>query len=43
MAKWKAIEEHLGHENLPAVANKYNKIYKKHRYELVGEPIKTTI
>ena len=43
MAKWKAIEEQLGHKNLPGVPNKCNKIYKKHRYELVGEPIKTTI
>ena len=34
------IEEQLGHKNLPAVTNKYNKIYKKHRYELVDEPIK---
>ena len=34
------IEEQLGHKNLPAVTNKYNKLYKKHRYELVGEPIK---
>ena len=29
------IEEQLGHKNLPAVTNKYDKIYKKHRYELV--------
>ena len=34
------IEEQLGHKNLPAVRNKYDKIYKKHRYELVDEPIK---
>ena len=34
------IEEQLGHKNLPAVTNKYNKLYKKHRYELVSEPIK---
>ena len=34
------IEEQLGHKNLPAVTNKYDKIYKKHRYELVDEPIK---
>ena len=29
------IEEQLGHKNLPGVTNKYDKIYKKHRYELV--------
>ena len=34
------IEEQLGHKDLPAVTNKYDKIYKKHRYELVDEPIK---
>ena len=34
------IEKQLGHKNVPAVTNKYNKIYKKHRYELVDEPIK---
>ena len=34
------IEEQLGHKNLPAVTNKYDKIYKKRRYELVYEPIK---
>ena len=36
----KHIEEKLGHKNLPAITNKYDKIYKKHRYELVDEPIK---
>ena len=36
----KDIEEQLGHKNLPAITNKYDKIYKKHRYELVDEPIK---
>ena len=25
------IEEQLGHKNLPAVTNKYDKIYKKRR------------
>ena len=35
----KNIEE-LGHKNLPVITNKYNKIYKKHRYELVNKPIK---
>ena len=34
------IGEQLGHKNLPPVTNKYNKIYKKHRYELVDEPMK---
>ena len=36
----KHIEEKLDHKNLPAITNKYNKIYKKHRYELVDETIK---
>ena len=35
----KNIEEKLGHKNLP-VRNKYDKIYKKRRYELVNKPIK---
>ena len=34
------IEKKLSHKNLPAITNKYDKIYKKHRYELVDEPIK---
>ena len=34
------IEEQLGHKNLPAVTNKYDKIYKKRRQELVDEPTK---
>ena len=34
------IEEKLGHKNLPLITNKYNKICKKHRYELVDKPIK---
>ena len=25
-------EEQLGHKNLPAITDKYHKIYKKHRY-----------
>ena len=33
------IEEKLG-QILPAITNKYDKIYKKRRYELVNEPIK---
>ena len=36
----KHIEEQLGHKNLPAITNKYNKIYEKCRYELVNKPIK---
>ena len=36
----KNIEEKLGHKNLPVVTNKYDKIYKKSRYELVDKPIK---
>ena len=36
----KNIEEKLGHKNLPVISNKYNKIYKKHRCELVNKPIK---
>ena len=36
----KHIEEQSGHKNLPAIISKYDKIYKKHRYELVDEPIK---
>ena len=36
----KHIEEKLGYKNLTAITNIYNKIYKKHRYELVDEPIK---
>ena len=36
----KHVEEQLGHKNIPAITNKYDKIYKKYRYELVDEPIK---
>ena len=36
----KNIEKKLGHKNLPAITNKYDKIQKKHRYELVDKPIK---
>ena len=36
----KNIEKKLGHKNLPAITNKYNKIYRKCRYELVNKPIK---
>ena len=36
----KNIEEKLGHKNLQAISNKYDKIYKKHTCELVNKPIK---
>ena len=34
------IWEQLGHKNSPSVTNKYDKIYKKRRYELVDKPTK---
>ena len=34
------MKRRLGHQNLPVVTNKYDKIYKKSRYELVDKPIK---
>ena len=36
----KNIEEKLGHKNLPVISNKYDKIYRKHRCDLVNKPIK---
>ena len=36
----KNIEEISGHKNLPAISNKYDKIYEKRRYELVNKQIK---
>ena len=36
----KNIEKKIGHKHLPVVTNKYDKIYKKSRYELVDKPIK---
>ena len=36
----KHIEEKLGHKNLPVITNKYDQVYKKHRYELVNKPKK---
>ena len=30
----------IGHRNLPAITNKFDKIYKKSRYELLNKPIK---
>ena len=41
MDKWKKnIEEKLVHKNVPVVTKRYDKIYKKSRYELVNKPIK---
>ena len=34
----KHIEEKLGHKNLPVITNKYEPVYKKHRYELEDKP-----
>ena len=34
------VEKQLGHKNLPAITNKFDKIYKKQRYERVDESIK---
>ena len=34
------MEEKLGHKNLPVVTSKYDKMYKKRRYELLNKPIK---
>ena len=39
----KNIEQKFGHKNLPVITNKYNKIYKKPKYELVNKPIKQKI
>ena len=36
----KNIEEKSDHKNLPVVTNKYDKIYKKSRYQLVDKSIK---
>ena len=36
----KHIEQNLGHKNLLAIANKYDPVCKKHRYELVDKPKK---
>ena len=40
MAKGKAYRRTISLKNIPSITNKYDKIYKKHRYELVDEPIK---
>ena len=34
------VQKQLGHKNLPAVTNKYDEEYKKHRYELIDDSIK---
>ena len=34
------IEEKWGHKNLPVITNKYQQVYKKHRYKLVDKPKK---
>ena len=39
MAKW-IYKKKLGRKNLSVISNKYNKIYKKHKCELVNKPIK---
>ena len=36
----KHVEQQLEHKNLRAVTNKYDKEYRKHKYELIDEPIK---
>ena len=36
----KHIEVKLCHKNLPAITNKYDPVYKKHKYELVDKPKK---
>ena len=36
----KNIGEKIGHKNLPVISNRYDKIYKKSRYELVNKPTK---
>ena len=36
----KNIEEKFGHKILPVISSKYDKIYKKGRYEFVDKPIK---
>ena len=36
----KHVEEKLGHKNLTVITNKYDPVYRKHRYELVDKPKK---
>ena len=33
----KHIEEKLGHKNFPVITNRYDQVYKNHRYELVNK------
>ena len=40
MAKWKAYRRTISLKNISSITSKYKKIYKKHRYELVDDPIK---
>ena len=40
MVNEKDIEEKLGHKNVPFITNKYDPVYKKHRYELEDKPKK---
>ena len=37
MLNEKHLEEKLGHKHLPVITNKYDPVYKKHRYELDRE------
>ena len=37
------VQQQLGHKNLPAVTNKYNEEYKKHRNELIDDPLNNQI
>ena len=34
----KPIEKKLDNKHLPAITNKYDQMYKKHRHELINEP-----
>ena len=34
------VQQQLGHKNLGVVTNKYDKEYKKCRFELIDDPIK---
>ena len=36
----KHVEKKLCHKNLPVITNKYDPVYKKHRYELADKPKK---
>ena len=45
MAKWlkRNVQQQLGHKNLPAVTNKYDEEYKKHRNELIDGSLNNQI